>query len=190
MGDLESTDHGGEPMALTAPRQRFELPEPGPRRELQIDAGLIDLIVVGNELLAAANTDSRYESRLAAGAVKMGKANIPRPDRVSPPQSQIRVPVSGPRIERRGIGDRQRAPQARVVCRKGSLPEAGQHEEPEATPVTVKVEIDHGLAELVLAVDVLHGVVLVDDVDQVARLRDAPEHLVDPNDQVPPVADA
>ena len=45
------------------------------------------------------------------------------------------------------------------------------------------------MAELVFAVDVLNRVVLVDDVDEMARFGDTPEDLVDADHEVPVVAD-
>ena len=39
--------------------------------------------------------------------------------------------------------------------------------------------MNHGLAQLGLFVGVFHEVGLIDDIDQVARFGDAPEHPVD-----------
>ena len=77
-----------------------------------------------------------------------------------------------------GIDVRLRA-KATLAPRKCPLAKPGQHEEIHHAPVADEGKVDERLAELVLSVDVLHEIRLVDDVDEVIRLGDSPEHPAD-----------
>ena len=68
------------------------------------------------------------------------------------------------------------APLPPQVC---PLSKPRQHEQIESTPVADEGEVDERLAELVLAIDVLHEVRLIDDVNQMVGLGDSPEHPAD-----------
>ena len=75
--------------------------------------------------------------------------------------------------------DERLGAQAPLPPRKGPLAKPRQHEEIEGAPVADEGEVDEGLPELVLAIDVLHEVRLIDDVDEMAGLGDPPEHAAD-----------
>ncbi len=112
-------------MALTAPRQRFELPEPGPRRELQIEARLVDLVVMWNEHYGAPEFGPRTQPGLSTGAVKVSDTDIPTSYRVGPPQRDIDVAIAGARLEAgRILGDRKWPAETGVACREPPLTEA------------------------------------------------------------------
>ena len=110
----------------------------------------------------------------------MGHADVEIPDRARPAHRVVdALParaglVGGPF----GIDERLRA-QASLAPRKSPLAKPGQHEEIDGAPVADEGEVDERLAELVLAVDILHEVRLVDDVDEVIGLGDSPEHPAD-----------
>ena len=64
---------------------------------------------------------------------------------------------------------------------KRPLPEVRQDVELPVAVVTQIVEVQHRLAEFLLAVDVFHQICLVDDIHQVLGFSDPPENNVKPD---------
>ena len=85
----------------------------------------------------------------------------------------------GTRLVARLIGDRQRSSQPGTISDERPFPKQREIEEVERSPRPLEREVDHRLAELVFKVDILDEVRLIDDVHEVPRLGDAPEHLPD-----------
>ena len=182
--------HANQVSPLPRLVERLELPQHGVPGGLQVERGAIHDFVArrendggrvargrerGPSVLAF-----RQQSRLPAGAVEVGHADVEIPDCLRPPDRVVdALParaglVGGPF----GIDERLRA-KASLAPRKCPLAKPGQHEQIDHAPVADEGEVDERLAELVLAVDVLHEVRLVDDVDEVPGLGDSPEHPAD-----------
>ena len=104
-------------------------------------------------------------------------------DRVRVPDRGVLVPASRGGLVRRVLRDGKESPEPRVGRGERSLAEGGKVEQLEGAEVQLEREGDHGLAELLLAVQVLDAVGLVDDVDEVARLDHSPEHPVEADDE-------
>ncbi len=81
--------------------------------------------------------------------------------------------------------DRKRTAQARIVGIERPLAEKRHSIEIEAAPIAEEREIDHGLAQELVAVDVFNRIGLVDDVHQMARFGDAPEHAMGADQHLP-----
>jgi len=64
--------------------------------------------------------------------------------------------------------DRQRRAQPTVLAGKSTFSKAGQQESTDSSPIPLRGELEHRLAEFFFIIDVLHGVGLVDDIDQVS----------------------
>ena len=76
-----------------------------------------------------------------------------------------------------------------MAARIGARAVIGQGEEFQNAPLRRPGEVGHGLAQFAFLVGMFHEVGLVDDVDEVLRFRDAPEHAVHAQPQLPfPVA--
>ena len=175
--------------------ERLELPQHGVPGGLQVERGAVHDFIArrqddgGRVALGRERGPSvsalRQQARLPAGAVEVGHADVEIPDRLRPPDRVVDALaaraglVGGPF----GIDERLRA-KASLAPRKRPLAKPGQHEEIDRPPVADEGEVDERLAELVLAVDVLHEVRLVDDVDQVIGLGDSPEHPADADAKV------
>ena len=82
---------------------------------------------------------------------------------------------------------RQGGSEPPVQARKRALAEAGQNIQVNLAPIVKFGDIDHRLAQVVLAVQVFDQVDLVDDVDQMVRFRHPPEHLVEAGQDFPAV---
>ena len=120
------------------------------------------------------------QSRLPARAVEVRHADVEIPDCIRPSRRPVDAVsarpgfVSGTFRIHEWLGT-----QAPLPPRVGPLAKPRQHVEIERAPVADESEVDQRLADLVLAVDVLHQVRLVDDVDELVGLGDAPEHAAD-----------
>ena len=75
-----------------------------------------------------------------------------------------------------------------LTARKGPLPEIGEDKKLQPAPIALKTELHHGLAELFFAVGRFHAVRLVNNINAVRGLRDAPENFADPGANFPSVA--
>ena len=110
----------------------------------------------------------------------MRHADVEIPDRMRPPHRVVDTPPPCPRLVGGPIRiDEGLGAQAPLPPRKGPLAEPRQHEEIQGAPVADEGEVDEGLPELVVAIDVLHQIRLVDDVDEMVGLGDPPEHAAD-----------
>ena len=86
----------------------------------------------------------------------------------------------------RGIAvDTERCPEAAVFAGERSFAKVGQRKELEPAVVPIDIEVNHRLAKLGFLVDVFHEVGLVNDVDEMSRLGDTPEDLVDTDGEIP-----
>ena len=121
--------------------------------------------------------------------MKVGQTDIEIAEDLRPPHSYINVPLFRAGIERRRpFLDRCFAAKPGACRRKHAFPEVRQDKNAERPEIALDIQIEHRLPQLRLTVGIFDGIVLIDDVDQVARFRDAPEHLVDADDRVPSVA--
>ena len=184
---LHAEDTRGETVAVPAAHHRLELPQGSAARVLDVHAELIDDRVVRLQREAALGVDGQQVG-LAAGAVEARDAQIHIADRVGPTRGEVRMPASGVGLVDRLVEHRRQPAQTALARRVRALPEEGQHVQIQDAPIPLQREIHHGLAELFLIVDVLDCIALVDDVDQMHRLRRAPEHLANTRHERPAIA--
>lgn len=122
------------------------------------------------------------------GAGEPGKGQVDGAAGLVPAQGVVRVPflLIGFVVGLVGIDDQRRA-QASLAAGEGAFAEPGQQKEVERAVFQYLGDAHHGLAQLVLAVDVLDQVGLIDDVDQVLGFGHPPEYLVDAGANLPAV---
>ena len=122
------------------------------------------------------------QPRLPARAVEVRYADVEISNRVRPPHCIVDALPARPKLVCGPIRiDERLGAQAPFLPRERSLSKPRQHEQIQGTPVADEGEVDERLAELVLAVDVLHEIRLIDDVDEMVGLGDSPEHPADPD---------
>ena len=124
--------------------------------------------------------------RFPARAVEHAEAEIERPEAVAVAGGKIEMPFLGPAlVGRKVVVDPERRAQPAGAAREGAQAVVGDREQLGRAPVAGEREMGHGLAQLGLLVRMVDQVGLVDDVDQMARFGDAPEHPVDAEAQFP-----
>ena len=79
----------------------------------------------------------------------------------------------------------ERQAQATRSARKGADAVIGQPQYFHHTPIARPGEMHHRLPQLGLSGRMFDEIDLVDDIDQVLRFGDAPEHLIDAHAQFP-----
>jgi len=149
---------------------------------LQIDAGLVDHLVEGDILALAVTVEAellRVKTRFATGAGKVGETNIPYAVSGGPAQGNI-----GAFVARAGsvvgivVIHLQADAGAPIAAREGAFAKTRQQEQFDIAKSRNPGEMNHWLAQQFFSVGALHQVDLVDDIHQMHRLRNAPEHLV------------
>ena len=132
---------------------------------MQVHAELRDLLVDRQQRLPVRG---RCETGLAARSREYVQTNIDITNVMAVAQGKIDMLLLVGRPVHRAVGiHRQRRPEAAFPACKRPFPKVRHHVAADLTPVTQQGEPQHGLAELVLAVDVGGEVGLVDDIDQV-----------------------
>ena len=107
---------------------------------------------------------------------------------MGPACCQVRAPPPRVGLVDGVVQHRREAAQATLAAGIRALAEERHHEQVQGSPVPLQREVHHRLAELVLAIDVLHAVGLIHDVHQMDRFCGAPEHLAGARQERPSVA--
>ena len=116
----------------------------------------------------------------------MRQTQVPVTNGLRPPRRNIDVLFLSVRFKNRRVRiDGWMNTRASFGARKISFPESGQHKKIERTPITDQRQINHGLSQLILAVDIFDHVGLIDNIYQVLRFGHAPEHNVEADGQLP-----
>ncbi len=118
--------------------------------------------------------------------MKSRDADIPISENVFPAEREIGTPMLASRFINSEIrGDRQWSTKPAIARRKRALTKTGQEECAEGPVIGEPLDTDHWLTQFVLLVDVLDLIGLIDDIDQMARFRDAPEDAADTEPEGP-----
>ena len=116
----------------------------------------------------------------------MGDTDVPGVDACGPAQRRIRAPVPRARLVNGAVViHRDADPRSPVRPGEGALAKARQEEQLQVAQGGDPGEVDHRLAQVILAVGIFHQIHLVDDIDQMGGFSDAPEYLGDPGAQFP-----
>ena len=174
-GVFQPAGEGGKGIALSFAHNGLALPQPGATGQLHIGREL------GNDGVdrpQALPVGGGHEKGFAAGTVKGRQSEIPIAEIVAPAGSEIDMAFLVGMFVERGIRvDDERAAQPALDAGEGAFAKTGQEIGFQPSPSGLPGQADGRLAQLVLAIAVFDPVGLVDDVDQMSGLGDAPEHL-------------
>ena len=99
---------------------------------------------------------------------------------------EIRMPLFGPALILHPLVVHESSEaQATASARVDTRTVIRQPEEFQGTPIAGPRDVDHGLPQLHFAVGMFEEVDLVDDIDQVLRFGNAPEHPVHAQPHLP-----
>ena len=143
-------------------------------------------LVIGHEHGRARGVQDRAQDRIAARTREVSETEVPGAEALRPADGPVQVPASGGGfVERAAFVDGDGKAQPPPHAGKRPFAEASEQKSVDGAEGLNPREVHHRLPQLLLSVDILDEVRLIDDVDEVVGLDDAPEDSAEARSELP-----